>query len=204
MYIFLIVFHFISFVSAETNKPYEGYTEIVERLSNYKHQKVSHQLSTTVPRERFHVTLGLTNTSTTVNKFNMGSVSHTGFLMGAAMPLIEQQLFFEVNAKLYQSIDDGPVNASLQQFDVRVSHKEPLEFAILNMGAGLSTRFLNVSSLGDESSYRIPSLMFVGGLERRMSQRVSLAGDIGYHRSFKNDPNGKNTFEMVFRLNYHL
>lgn len=204
MYIVFIVFHFMSFSSAETSKPYEGYTEIVEKLSNYRSQKRSNELSTTVPRERFHVTLGLTNTSTSVDKFNLGSVSHTGFLLGGAMPLIEKQLFLEVNGKIYQSINDGPTTASLQQFDARVNHKESLDFAILNIGAGLSTRFLNISSSGVDNNYRIPSLMFVGGLERRMSQRVSLAGDLGYHRSFKEDPNGKNTFEMAFRLNYHL
>ena len=204
MYIFFIVFHFISFSSAETHKPYEGYSEIVEKLSSYRTQKRSNQLSTTVPSERFHVTLGLTNTSTSVDKLNMGSVSHTGFLLGGAMPLIEKQLFLEVNGKIYQSVNDGPSTASLQQFDARLNHKESMDISILNIGAGLSTRFLNISSAGVDNTYRIPSLMFVGGLERRMSQRVSLAGDLGYHRSLKDDPNGKNTFEITFRLNYHL
>lgn len=157
-----------------------------------------------MPRERFHIALGLSNTNTKVNDYGLGTVVHNGFAVGVALPLIEKQLFVELNGKFYKSVDDGIFNSSLQQFDARINHKEPLDFAILNLGAGLSSRFLTVSSFNTETNYRIPSLMLSSGLERRVTSRISLAGELGYHRSFKDNANGKNTFELGFRFNYHL
>lgn len=204
MYILLIIFQLFSFASAETNKPYESYEEIVEKLSRSRSQKISTQLSTSMPRERFHVALGVSNTSTKIVHQGMGSVSHTGFMLGVAVPLIEKQLFFEAAGKFYKSVDDGLLSSNLSQFEGKIVHKESLDFAILNLGAGLSTRFLSVKTPTDEVNYRIPSLLLMTGLERRLTTRISLGGDIGIHRSFKDDPNGKNTFELAFRFNYHL
>lgn len=204
MYILLIIFQLFNFASAENNKPYEGYEEIVEKLSNYRTQRLSSQLSTSLPRERFHVMIGLANTSTKIVDYGMGSVSHTGFSLGLAIPVIEKELFFEMNGKFFQGVDDNLVTSNLQQFDAKMNLKESLEFAILNIGAGLSTRFLSARTLASETNYRIPSLMFTTGLERRVTPRVSLGGELGFHRSLKNDPNGKNTVELAFRLNYHL
>lgn len=204
MSILLIIFHLFHFASANNNKPYEGYEEIVEKLSSYRTQRLTNKLSTSMPRERFHIALGLSNTNTKVNDYGLGTVVHNGFAVGVALPLIEKQLFVELNGKFYKSVDDGIFNSSLQQFDARINHKEPLDFAILNLGAGLSSRFLTVSSFNTETNYRIPSLMLSSGLERRVTSRISLAGELGYHRSFKDNANGKNTFELGFRFNYHL
>lgn len=204
MSILLIIFQLFQFAAADTNKPYESYEEIVDRLSSYRSQKISTEMSTSIPRERFHVALGLTNTSTRINDFGMGSVSHTGFSLGAALPLIEQQLFFEGAAKFFKGADNGNMSSSLQQFEAKINHKEPLQFAILNVGAGMSTRFLNLTTPTTEMSYRIPSLLLSTGLERRITQRMSLGGELGYHRSMKSDANGRNTLELAFKLNYHL
>jgi hypothetical protein len=205
MYILIIIFQLLQFASAEANKPYESYDEIVDKLSSYRSQKLSTQLSTSLPRERFHISVGASNTSTNINMFGLGSVSHTGFLLGAAFPIIEKQFFLELNGKFYGGVDQDGISSDLQQFDSRLVHKESMEFAILNLGAGMSTRFLSVRGPdGTEVNYRIPSLLLMTGLERRFSTRMSLGADIGYHRSFKSDSNGKNTIELAFHLNYHL
>lgn len=204
MYILLIIFQLSQFVSAETNKPYESYDEIVDKLSAYRSQKINTQLSTSMPRERFHVSVGATNTSTKIAAYGMGSVSHTGFLLGAAFPLIEKQLFLEINGKFYGGVDQGNMTSNLQQFDGRIVHKESLDFAILNLGAGMSTRFLSLKTPDVTLNYNIPSLMLMTGLERRLTTRMSLGADLGVHRSFKSDPNGKNTIELAFHFNYHL
>lgn len=204
MFILLIIFQLFQFASAETNKPYESYEEIVDRLSSYRSQKISTEMSTSVPRESFHIALGLTNTSTKISDLGMGSVSHTGFSIGGAYPIIEQQLFFEAAGKFFKGVDNGALSSSLQQYEAKINHREPLSFGILNMGAGLSTRFLSLSSPDTELNYRIPSMMISTGPERRITQRMSLGGELGYHRSLKDDPNGKNTVELAFKLNYHL
>jgi hypothetical protein len=211
-YIF-ILFHLFNFASADTNKPYESYEEIVEKLSNRRSQTISSQLSSTVPRERFHVSLGLTSTNTRIADNNIGSLSHTGFLLGASVPLIDRELFFDAKGKFYKNAESNTYDSSLQQFEAIVNHKESMENFILNLGAGMSTRFLNVTNsqqstglFADDAGkrYTIPSILLVLGLERRLSTRISLAGDLGYHRSMRSDPNGKNTVELSFRLNYHL
>lgn len=205
MYILLIIFQLFQFASAESNKPYESYDEIVDKLSSYRSQKLSTQLSTSMPRERFHISLGASNTSTKINMFGLGSVSHTGFLLGAAFPMIEKQLFLELNGKFYGGVEQDGISSDLQQFDGRLVHKESLDFAIFNLGVGMSTRFLSVQGTdGTEVNYRIPSLLLMTGLERRLTTRMSLGADLGYHRSFKSDSNGKNTIELAFHFNYHL
>ncbi len=204
MSILLIILQLFQFAAAETNKPYESYEEIVDRLSSYRSQKISSQMSSSVPRESFHVALGVSNTSTRISDSGMGSVSHTGFSLGVAVPLIEQQLFFEANGKFFKGVDDGNLTSDLQQYDAKINHREPLSFGILNMGAGLSTRFLSLKTPASEVNYRIPSLLLSTGLERRITSRISLGGELGYHRSLKSDPNGKNTLELGFKFNYHL
>lgn len=204
MSILLILLQLFHSAAAETNKPYESYEEIVERLSSYRSQKISTEMSTSIPRERFHVAFGLTNTSTRISDFGMGSVSHTGFSLGAALPLIEQQLFFEAGAKFYNGVDNGNLSSSLQQFEAKINHKEALNFAILNVGAGVSTRLLSLTTPDTEINYRIPSLLISTGLERRINQSMSFGGELGFHRSMKNDPNGRNTVELALKLNYHL
>ena len=204
MYILLIIFQLFNFASAATNKPYESYEEIVDRLSNYRSQKISTDLQTSVPTEKFHVMLGLANTSTKIADSGMGSVSHTGFGIGAAFPLIEKQLFVEIAGKFFKSVDDGALSSGLQQYEAKINHKEPLTFGILNVGAGMSARFLTLNTPDNQVDYRIPSLLLTTGLERRLTSRISLGGELGYHRSLKDDPNGKNTLELGFKFNYNL
>lgn len=119
--------------------------------------------------------------------------------------MIEKQLFLELNGKFYGGVEQDGISSDLQQFDGRLVHKESLDFAIFNLGVGMSTRFLSVQGTdGTEVNYRIPSLLLMTGLERRLTTRMSLGADLGYHRSFKSDSNGKNTIELAFHFNYHL
>lgn len=203
-YLLLIVSELFVSVCFAADKPYESYDEIVDRLSKYRKQQVVEQMSTSVPLEKFHMSFGLTNTTTRIASSNIGSVSQNGFLVGIAQPLISQQLFFEVYGKFFQDSNEDSVRTELQQYEIRLSHKERLDFAVLNMGVGTSARFLSVQTPTISNDYRIPSLLVTLGLERRLARRLSVAGDIALHRGLRDNPNGKNTTEFVLRLNYHL
>lgn len=208
-YIF-ILFQLLNFASAAPNKPYESYEEIVERLSQRRSQSIASHASTSIPKEKYYISLGLANTSSRISDRNIGSINSTGFSLGAAIPLIEKELFFEVAGKIFRNSDVGTYNADLQQVEAKLTHREPLQYFILNIGAGLSTRFMQVSgNSGSNASwfnqnYITPSLLLLVGAERRVSSRISLQGDLGYHRAVNSNPNGKNTLELAFHLNYHL
>lgn len=203
-YSLFILTQLLVFVCSAGDKPYESYDEIVNRLSNYKQKQSAENLSTTVPIEKMHMSFGLSNTTTRIADKNLGGVNQSGFLIGAATPLITQQLFLEGFGKFYQATSQNNAESNLKQFELRLSHKEPLNFAILNFGIGTSARFLSLHYENESVSYRIPSLLLTAGLERRIANRLSVACDFGYHRSLRDSPNGKNTAEFVFRLNYHL
>jgi alpha-acetolactate decarboxylase len=203
-YLVIILSQFLVSVCFAAEKPYESYDQIVERLSKYRKQQVTEQISTTLPVEKFHMSFGLTNTSTRISDGNIGGVNQNGFLVGVAQPLISQQLFFEGFGKFFQNSDDENVRAGLQQYELRLSHKERLSFALLNMGVGVSARFLSITTPTLSNDYRIPSALITLGLERRLANRISVAGDVALHRSLRENDNGKNTAEFVLRLNYHL
>jgi hypothetical protein len=186
------------------DKPYESYDEIVNRLSKYRKEQVVTQMTTTVPKEKFHVSFGLSNSSTRVSQEGVGSLSQNGFVLGLAQPIISQQLFFEAFGKFYQSSNENTARAELQQYEMRLSHKESLDFAVLNLGVGASARFLTVQTPNITNDYRIPSLLVTLGLERRLAQSLSVAFDTSFHRGLRENPNGKNSTEFVLRLNYHL
>ncbi len=203
-YLVFILSEFLVSVCFAAEKPYESYDQIVERLSKYRKQQVTEQISTSLPLEKFHMSFGLTNTSTRISDGGIGGVSQNGFLIGAAHPLIAQQLFLEGYGKFFQNSSNENVRAGLQQYELRLSHKERLSFALLNMGVGVSARFLSITSPTISNDYRIPSALITLGLERRLANRISVAGDVALHRSLRENDNGKNTAEFVFRLNYHL
>lgn len=204
MYTLFILLQILNTVCSAQQKPYESYDEIVDRLSKYRQKQVTQELSTSVPQEHFQFMVGLMNTSTSLSAGHIGTISQNGFGLGVAKPLISQQLFLEVFGKWFQDANNPNVKAQLQQYEVRMSHKERLSFAVLNLGLGASARFLSVQTSSLSNDYRIPSLMGTIGLERRLATRLSVAGDLAYHRSLRNDNNGKNTAEFMLRLNYHL
>ncbi len=113
-------------------------------------------------------------------------------------------LFAEVFGKFYQDAKTDSVTSELQQYELRISLKEKMDFAILNFGVGTAARFLSVQTPSLKNDYRIPSMLATIGLERRFTSRLSIAGDVAFHRSLKEDSNGKNATEIVLRLNYHL
>lgn len=193
----------ISTLSFAQEKNYEGYSDIVRKLSMERQQSVATRMSTTIPhRERFHLSLGVTNTSTSVDTAGLGGISQNGFLLGGAVPLVENQLFAEFFGKFFQSARENTTTADLRQYELRISHKEPLSFALFNMGVGTSVRFMNVDAPGINESLRSTNLLVTTGLERRITQAVSIAADFGYHYALTSD--AKNTFEFALRMNYHL
>lgn len=203
-YTVLIVIELFVSVCFAADKPYESYDEIVDRLSKYRTKQVVQQMSTSVPKEKFHVSFGLSNSSTRVSQEGAGSISQNGFALGVAQPLISQQLFFEAFGKFYQSSTENSIRSELQQYEVRLSHKESLDFALLNLGVGASARFLSVATPSISNDYRIPGLLVTVGLERRLAQSLSVAFDAALHRGLRENPNGKNSTEFILRMNYHL
>jgi len=192
------------FLAFNANASYENYDNIVKDLSAQRDMKVASQVATSVPHQRFHLSLGYVNSSTKIDYTGMGNISQSGLLLGGAYPLLSNQLFFEAFGKFFQDTTENSVNAKMQQYEIRVAHKEPLSFAILNVGVGTSVRRMSFSGPLGGDDMMIPGLLIGAGLERRISSRVSVAGDLGYHRSLKEENNGKDLVELVLRLNYHL
>lgn len=199
-----ILLIFFSSVCWAAEKPYESYDEIVNKLSKYRREQASAQMSVSVPREKFHVSFGLGNNSTRISNSQVGTVSQNGFVLGVAQPLISQLLFAEVFAKFYQDSKTESVTSELQQYELRISLKEQMSFALLNFGIGTAARFMSVQTPSLHNDYRIPSALATLGLERRFTSRLSIAGDVAFHRSLKEDSNGKNATELILRINYHL
>ncbi len=203
--ILFIIALIISPVSQAAEKSYDSYNDIVDKLSAERNQRILTKMPTILAlEERFHLILGLSNSSTNIEHANVGTVSQNGFLFGAAVPMISGQLYAEGFAKFFNAARESDSSTSLRQFEARISHKEPLSFAIWNMGVGGSVRFMEVESNSNTKSIRTPNFVLTTGFERNITQRVSVAGDLGYHRSLQSDVNGKNSFEFILRMNYHL
>ena len=203
--IFISVLLFSSFSSLAAEKQYESYEQIVNRLSRERSDQLRTQVSTTLPQEHFHVMLGGVNNSSSYRLNNLGTVNSQGLMLGLAVPLIAQQLYVEGLAKFFKNQNVSENEVSLHQFEARIAHKEPMNFALLNLGAGLSTRFLDAQdSSGNRVQYNTPNFMFLIGLERRITSSMSVAGDVSYHRSLREQDDGKNVIDLAIRLNYHL
>lgn len=203
IFILLLLCHFSS---SAAEKQYESYEEIVQRLSSYRSQQLKSKLSTTVPKQKYHLSLGYSQNFLPIDFGNVGDLSMQGLSLGGAIPLVGQQLFAEAYGKFYQSNQESGYDASLKQFELRLAHKEPMSVAIVNFGVGFSSKFIDIKngSLGVAKDMSIPSLLFLLGLERQLTSRVSLAGDILYHRSIRGTPDAKNSYEAVIRFNYNL
>lgn len=134
----------------------------------------------------------------------LGDVSLQGLVLGGAVPLVGRSLFWEGFGKFYQTDQTSGFATSLSQIETRITHKEPLSNFIGNFGVGASNKFIDVEGAGVNESTSIPSLVFLLGLERQITSKVSVAGDLTYHRSVRGSDNAKHSYEAVIRLNYSL
>lgn len=204
--ILIILLLFFSNSSIAIEKRYESYEEIVDRLSQRRREQIKTQVYTSLPSERFHVSLGAVTNSSSYQINNIGTINSQGLLFGFGLPVIQSQLYLESNIKFFKDNSVARNEVSLQQLETRFTHKEPLSFALFNMGVGLSARYLEAKNTlnGDNKQYVTPNMLFLLGLERRFTERVSVAGDLSYHRSLRSQDDGKNVIDFAIRLNYHL
>lgn len=205
-YILTIVLIFSANSSWATDKQYESYDEIVDRLSQRRREQIKTQAYTSLPTEKFHLSLGAVTNSSSYRMNNLGTVNSQGLLFGVGLPIIQHQLYFESNIKFFKDNSVAFNDVSLQQLETRLVHKEPTSIALMNFGFGFSARYLDTKNkiTGDSRQFMTPNMMFLLGLERRITERVSVAGDLSYHRSLRSQDDGKNVVDFAVRLNYHL
>jgi len=202
----IILFACLSTITAfAADRSYDSYNDIVDKLSAERNQSVHTQMQVTVPtRERLELSLGVVNSSTSIEHAGIGSINQNGFAFGAAVPMMGNEFYGEGYAQFFNTARNGDASTSLRQFELRISHKEPLSFAIWNLGLGGSARLLQIESPLGDKNVRTPAVAVMTGLERRVSERISLAGDLEYLHSLSNGNDDKNSFELLVRMNYHL
>lgn len=96
------------------------------------------------------------------------------------------------------------VQAQVREFELRLVHSKNLpHYTQLRMGAGLSARYLDVTTRGgtmdqDEST---PSAVFLLGLSRTFGRNISIGPDVTYRSPLAGESLERSSFDLHLRAN---
>lgn len=100
------------------------------------------------------------------------------------------------------SLSDS-VKAQVREFELRLVHSKPLaHHTHFRMGAGLSARYLDISSRsGIDKDETVPSAAFLLGLGRTFGNSISIGPDITYRSPMSGESIEKSSFDLHLRAN---
>lgn len=199
----------------EDSESYSNWDEIVSGLeSDLKSMPAPSsraQLTDPYSIEDIHISLGAGLSFTHISVAGDPRVESTGLLRGFGVQfgidLFHPQFQAEGAFRNYTSDSLSRfVRADLKEFELRLVHSRYFIHATkFRLGAGLSSRYLDISSRANGQTYRrsetTPSAVFLLGLERQFGRNFSVGPDFAYRSPFSSDSLEEGSFDFHIRAN---
>jgi hypothetical protein len=134
------------------------------------------------------------------------SMSNRGIQAALGIDLFSEHWLAEGTARSFGENEEGPVRASVQEFELRVIFKDRLApKANFKFGAGLSGRYLTVKRFGEAPiEYSTPMSIATTGLEMYLADRFSVGIDFNGRFAMIGETIDKNSFDATLRMDTHF
>lgn len=189
---------------------YEGYDEIVDKLSRYQTTEVRKDISsarTSRSFSRAHIGLGLTQTffDADAPNLNSGMQNQGGLIINVGVDVLSSLWGVEGSYANFgnRSTDDNQIN--LREFSLIGLYKPALNKNWnMRMGVGVSSRFLKINNLVASSEYRTPSGIFLFGMDTYLNSFISVGADFKFKTAMIHETIDKNSVDLAFRVDTHF
>ncbi|MEK7357580.1 MAG: hypothetical protein AAB250_14095 [Bdellovibrionota bacterium] len=134
------------------------------------------------------------------------TLNNRGIQAALGIDLFSEHWLAEGTARSFGENEDGPVRASVQEFEMRVIFKDRLApKANFKFGAGLSGRYLTVKRFGEATiEYSTPMSIATTGLEMYLADRFSIGLDFNGRFAMIGETIDKNSFDATLRMDTHF
>ncbi len=205
-----ILFIITLVVSASALSDYEGYDEIVNKLSAYSKKDLrDNQAYRSEIRtySKVHLGLGLSQTFFDADAagFDSRMQNQGGLLINVGVDVLNQNWGIEGSYSNFGTANNNNSQIQLKEFSLKGLYKPSINKTwSMRMGLGISSRFLDISNPTTNESYKTPSALFLFGVESYISQMISVGTDLGFKAAMIDDTIDKNSVDLSFRIDTHF
>ncbi len=205
-----ILFIITLVVSASALSDYEGYDEIVNKLSAYSKKDLrDNQAYRSEIRtySKVHLGLGLSQTFFDADAagFDSRMQNQGGLLINVGVDVLNQNWGIEGSYSNFGTANNNNSQIQLKEFSLKGLYKPSINKTwSMRMGLGISSRFLYISNPTTNESYKTPSALFLFGVESYISQMISVGTDLGFKAAMIDDTIDKNSVDLSFRIDTHF
>lgn len=198
------------FVCSSAFSNYESYDEIVDKLSYYNKSSTStNQAYRSEIRtfSRAHVGLGLSQTFFDADAVALDSSMQNqgGLLINVGVDVLNPSWGLEGSYSNFGSQNTNNSEIKLREFSIKGLYKPSINKTwTMRMGAGVSSRFLDISNPATNVSFKTPSALFLFGLDSYISQFVSVGADLSFKTAMISDTIDNNSVDLAFRVDTHF
>ncbi len=135
---------------------------------------------------------------------NQGPVSgmQQGFQAALGIDLFSRNWQAEGTVRSFSETQVKDTRASLHEFDLKIQYTF-ISYSSLEpyLGLGVAARYLDVNEAGKISKYTTPASIMTLGSSLKISDSISLAGEMSYRRPLIDETAERSAVDMALRLN---
>lgn len=190
-----------------------GYDAIVNELNRENDRpQLSGRSSMQAPSSSldtvlFHGGIGMAALMQTVT-FADGTQTHLnqrGIQASFGIDLFSRRWIAEGTARTFGNSEDSRQPVSLQEFELKVIHKDRLSADWgYRLGGGLSARYMNVHRAHDIETFTTPSGVATLGLDFYVTNKMSFGADINARSAMITDTPDSRSVDGTLRVDFHL
>ncbi len=207
---YLLLPTLIFLVTTLAQADYEGYDEIVEKLSKYKNTELQSNAAYRTEMRTFsraHIGLGLTQTfyDADASGLNSRMQNQGGLLFNLGVDVFSTAWGLEGSYANFGSLETSNSSLRLREFNLKALYKPNINKVWnMRMGLGFSSRFLDISNSLQSRSFRTPSGVFTFGIDSYLNSFISVGADINFKTAMIEDTIDKNSVDLAFRVDTHF
>ncbi len=189
---------------------YEGYDEIVEKLSKYNTKDLTSNAAYRTEMRTFsraHLGLGLTQTFYDADAPGVSSSMQNqgGLLINLGVDVFSTSWGLEGSYSNFGTLQTSNTSMRLREFNLKALYKPTINKVWnMRMGLGFSSRFLDIANTLQNREYRTPSGVFTFGIDSYLNSFISVGADINFKTAMITDTIDKNSVDLAFRVDTHF
>lgn len=205
-----IAFIAILFASVLSFAQYENYDEIVDKLSKYNDQeRTDNQAYRAQTRtySRAHLGLGITQTFFDADAvaFDSRMQNQGGLIINVGVDLLSEKWGIEGSYANFGTNNSNETRTKLREFTLKGLYKPSINKTwSMRVGAGISSRFLDINNSQTSESYKTPSGLFLIGINSYINSVISIGADLSFKTAMIDDTIDKNSVDLAFRVDTHF
>ena len=206
---FLITLSFL--LSQSVLAQFESYDQIVSDLSNFNSTKTSRKKIkkrrsyNSYPKAHLGIGMGRSFYDSGNELSPSGVEEQGGLVINLGIDLLSREFGIEGSFANFGTSDNENGQQDLREFTLQGIFRPVLTSTwAVKLGLGLSSRFLDISSQGTQQSFRTPSGLFLFGVDRYLSDMVSVGADLSFKSAMISDTVDKSSANLSLRFDTHF